>query len=346
MKSYSNIFKAVLSLLLLTAISPIFASGQKNVTEEQQTLVVYTYDSFASDWGAGPSIVEEFEKIYNVKVELYAPGDGVTILSQLIMEKNNPKADVLIGLDNNLLSRTLKEEILSPYKSPELRKIPENLLFDKTMHLTPYDYGYFAICYDKEVIKNPPASLEELTNAEFEDSLVLIDPRTSTPGLGFLLWTVAVYGDDYLDYWKRLSPSILTITEGWSSSYGLMTSGEASMVLSYSTTPFYHAENEGSTRYGALKFDEGNYEQIEGMGIVKGTKNRKLAEKFIDFMLSESSQKTLACKNVMFPAVKETELPDTYKYTFYADKALSIDSDQIEMNSAKWIQDWVESYGK
>lgn len=347
MKSFPRIFKAVLIISIITAHSFLFASGSTEpATDASKTLVVYSYDSFASEWGPGPSIIEEFEAMYDVTVEIHAPGDGVTVLSQLILEKENPKADVVIGLDNNLLARTLSEDILESYKPVEISKVSPDLLFDESFHLTPYDYGYFAICYDKENITNLPSSLEDLTKEEYKDSLILMDPRTSTPGLGFLLWTIAVYGDDYLAFWDRLEPSILTVAEGWSSGYGLFTQEEAPLVLSYSTSPAYHVMYEETTRFGALKFDEGNYEHIEGMGIVKGTENRDLAEKFIDFMLSDSSQKTLATANFMFPSVTDTELPEAYDYTFKADKALLIDASDIEKNSADWVQQWVENYGK
>jgi thiamine transport system substrate-binding protein len=345
MKSILQNLKAVLIITIFTANTFLFASGKTETETKTAPLVVYSYDSFASEWGAGPSIIAEFEALYGVKVELHAPGDGVTVLSQLIMEKDNPKADVVIGLDNNLLSRTLSEEILEPYKTKELSKISEDLLFDKSFHLTPYDYGYFAICYDKEFITDLPQSLEDLTKEEYKNSLILMDPRTSTPGLGFLLWTIAVYGDDYLSYWDRLTPSILTVTESWSSGYGLFTNEEAPLVLSYSTSPVYHVEYEETTRYGALKFIEGNYEHIEGMGIIKGTENRDLAEKFIDFMLTDSSQKTLALSNIMFPSVKDTVLPESFSHAFYAEKDLLIDSALIEDKSADWVQQWVENYG-
>ncbi len=347
MKSKPGLLKAVLYITLISAFLLFTNSCSKEEKKsDNKTLVVYSYDSFASEWGAGPSIIEDFEKKFDVTVELHAPGDGVTVLSQLIMEKENPKADLVIGLDNNLLARTLTENILEPYKSPELEKISSNLIFDKSYHLTPYDYGYFAICYDKENISNLPQSLEDLTKEEYKDSLILMDPRTSTPGLGFLLWTISVYGDDYLAYWDRLKPSIQTMTEGWSSGYGLFTKEEAPLVLSYSTSPVYHAEYEQSSRYGALKFTDGNYIHIEGMGIIKNSSNRDLAEKFIDFMLSDSSQKTLALSNIMFPSVTDTDLPDSFKHAFYADKILLLESDRIEESSTVWTQKWIENYSK
>lgn len=342
MKSFSRLLKAVLISVIIAASFQLYASGRQ---EETDKLVVYSYDSFASEWGAGPSIIAGFEEKYGVKVELYAPGDGVTVLSQLILEKNNPRADVVVGLDNNLLERALREKILEPYNSPLLVKVGKDLVFDNTNHLIPYDYGYFAICYDSEKIADLPRSLEDLTKPEYRDSLVLMDPRTSTPGLGFLLWTRKVYGDNYLSYWERLKPSILTISDSWSTGYGLFVNGEAPLVLSYSTSPAYHVEYEDTTRYGALQFAEGNYEHIEGMGIVNGTDKRDLAEKFIDVMLADTSQKTLALANIMFPAVTSTELPASFDYAFRADKALLIDSKDVESTSEIWVQKWVENFG-
>lgn len=344
MKSIFDTLRAVLIITLVTASFNLFASGQMDEAQPE-TLTIYSYDSFASEWGAGPSIIAEFEDKYGVTVELHAPGDGVTVLSQIILEKDNPKADVVVGLDNNLLERALNENILEPYKSANINNIDDSLIFDESNHLTPYDFGYFAICYDSENMEGLPTSLEELTDPKYENSLILMDPRTSTPGLGFLYWTISVYGDDYLDYWKRLEPSILTITEGWSSGYGLFTQEEAPMVLSYSTSPAYHVEYEETTRYGALEFSEGNYQHIEGMGIIKGTEKRDLAEKFIDHMLSNNSQNTLIYSNIMYPVVTDIELPASFDYAFKANKALLLESSEIEKNSNLWVQQWVESYG-
>ena len=186
------------------------------------------------------------------------------------MEKENPRADIIVGIDNNLLSRALEEDILEVYKSKNIGLISEELLFDPSFHVTPFDYGYFAFVYDSRVLKKIPERLEDLTAVEYRDKIILEDPRTSSPGLGFLLWTIAVFGDDYLDYWQQLKPNLLTITDGWDSAYGMFTGGEAPIVLSYTTSPAYHVEYEESRRYRALIFKRGNYRQIEGMAILKG----------------------------------------------------------------------------
>lgn len=338
----SNISLLIWTALLLLSHS-LFATG---VSEEKKskTLIVYCYDSFSSEWGAGPQIAESFLKENGISLIYNAPGDGVTVLNQLILEKESPMGDVVIGLDSSLLERTLEADILDTYNSPALVNVPDELIFDKSYHLLPYDYGHFAICYDSEKLEIPPASLEDLTSEEYTDSLILMDPRTSTPGLGFLLWTEAVYGDKWPDYWQRLKPSILTITQGWSQGYTLFTAGEAPMVLSYGTSPVYHAEYEDSRRYRAAGFSEGNPLQVEGMGIIKGTKNRREAELFIDFMLGEESQRALALSNIMFPANTEVILPDSFNMALMPEKSISISDTTGNINAL--INRWTEVFSR
>lgn len=318
----------------------LFAIGEKDNSD--QSITVYAYDSFVSEWGPGAVLAEMFKEQTGITVNFEAPGDAVTVMSKVIMEKENPKADVVIGIDNNLVPIALEEGILSPYKPKRANDIRSELLLDDDFNLTPYDWGFFAICYDTTKVTIPPTSLEDLTDSRFEDSIVLIDPRTSTPGMGFLLSTVAVYGDDWPDYWERLKPSIITIADGWSSAYGLFTNGESDMVLSYSTSPVYHVMWEETDRYQAVIFEEGNYVQIEGMGVVEGTDNRDAAEAFIDFMLSEEAQRTIAEYNIMFPAIESTELPEAFNYGLKSDTILRLSDDTISNESESYLQTWSE----
>ncbi|PIE04164.1 MAG: thiamine ABC transporter substrate-binding protein, partial [Spirochaetales bacterium] len=305
-------------LVLLMIPLPLFGRGgaeqSSSGTETAGALEVYCYDSFASEWGPGPAIAAAFEEQTGIQVNLHAPGDAVTVLNQLIVEKDRPVADIVIGLDNSLLTRALDAGILQKYKSPELKTVPQELVFDTSFHMLPYDYGHFAVCYDSGVLKTPPESLEELTGPEYKNSLVLMDPRTSSPGLGFLLWTAAVYGEQWQNYWKRLQPSILTITDSWSQAYTMFTAGEAPLVLSYGTSPVYHAEYEKSTRYRAAEFSEGHIMQIEGMGVVSGAKHPEAARAFIDFMLQAESQNTLAMSNIMLPVNSTVSLPPSFDF--------------------------------
>lgn len=298
--------------IILISGSVFLTVGCSKDADVPEILNVYCYDSFSSDWGPGPMIAEDFTAETGIEVVYHAPGDAVTVLNQLILEEGRSPADVVVGLDNSLLERAMESDLLTAYESPALSGVDESLIFDPGYFLLPYDYGHFAINYDSAVLENPPTSLEELTDSEYADSLVLMDPRTSTPGLGFLLWTVAVYGEDWPEYWERLKPSILTIADGWSQGYALFTSGEAPMVLSYGTSPAYHAEYEDTDRYRAAEFSDGHIAQIEGVGILKSTAYPEAARTFVDFMLGSSAQYSLAMANIMLPVTDAVELPESF----------------------------------
>jgi len=312
------------------------------VEAKEPDLTIYAYDSFVSEWGPAGKVIPKFESKYNVHVEVISVGDAGQVLNRAILEVKMPNADIILGIDNNLLSKAIDSGILKPYVSPNLNLIPEEFIFDKTHHITPFDYGYFAIVYDTKKISRPPESFEELLSPKYKGKLILEDPRTSSPGLGFLLWTISVYDQDYLGYWERLKPNILTITEGWDSAYGLFTSGEAPMVLSYTTSPAYHVEYENTKRYRAAIFKEGNYLQIEGMGILKGARNEKLAKKFIDFILTEDFQGEIPLTNWMFPVNQNVKLPASFKYAPKPEKTLSINTYEIKKNQENWINRWLK----
>jgi len=330
------------TVFLLPAIVFILISTSCGRSTPTETAIdVYCYDSFSSEWGPGPAIAAAFEEQEGIKVTFHAPGDAVSVLNQLILEKDDPRADVVIGLDDSLLGRALDSGVLVPYESPELDSVPDHLVFDPSHHLLPYDHGHFAINYDSEAVESPPTSLEDLTDPRFRESLVLMDPRTSTPGLGFLLWTVQIYGNSWPEYWSRLRPSILTVSDGWSQGYALFTAGEASMVLSYGTSPAYHAEYESTDRYRAIEFSDGHLRQVEGMGIVSGTEERDAAERFIDFMLTAESQSTVALSNIMLPARSDVDLPPSFDLALRPDQVLTTPPASDEL-----IDRWVEIFAE
>lgn len=324
--------KGIMVLVLI-----LMVLGRANTQEKE--LVIYAYDSFVS-WGLSDATIHKFEEKCNCKVTVLGVGDAGAVLSKAILEKDNPKADIVVGIDNNLLARALEADILIQYKPKNLELIPEEFVFDKSYHVIPFDYGFIAFVYDSEVVKEPPKSLKDLTDEKWRKKIILEDPRTSSPGLAFLYWTIAVYGEDYLDYWRELKPNILTISEGWDTAYGMFLSGEAPIVLSYATSPAYHVEYEDTYKYKALAFEEGNYMQIEGMGILKGSKNQELAKEFIEFMLTEDFQKEIPLTNWMFPVNPKAELPESFKYAAKPEKILVLNYQEIEENKEKWLNEW------
>jgi thiamine transport system substrate-binding protein len=321
------VFPALFSLASLVALT---MASMSCTSRNDAQLVLYAYDSFASEWGPAPIVIPAFEKATGIQVEIIVPGDAGQVLARAIDEKRAPTADVLIGIDGNLLPKAIAAGVLSQYKPVAHAEIPPDMVIDKSWRVTPYDWGSFAIMWDSEKLSSPPHSLEDLTKPEYARKLILMDPRTSTPGLGFLAWTQAVYGSKLADYWKRLSPSILTMSPGWDTGYGLFTSGEAPLVISYTSSAAYHAEYEKPGRYKALEFSDGHPLQIEGAGIVAGAKHRKAAEAFIDFMLTQEFQSVLPLTNWMYPVMPGIKLPASYSYAPKPVKTLPIDASSLQ----------------
>ena len=341
--------KHIFILVLLTAIlSFSFAQGsmEKQSQSEDNTLTIYCYDTFSSEWGSGPTLIPLFEEKTGIKVNVISTGDAVQMLNQAIMEGESCPADLILGISDDSASKAYKSGLFESYESPMLKDIPQELQFDSEHRLLPFDYGAFAFVYDTESNVTPPTSLEDLTKSEYKDKIILIDPRTSSVGLGLLLWTIEVYGEDgYLEWWEKAGANALTIADGWSSAYGLFTEGEAPIVLSYTTSPVYHVMWEDTTRYQALVFPEGHATTIEAVGILKHSKHKENAKAFVDFILSEG-QKETAIANSMYPANSTTELPEAYEYAPMPETLLHLDPDYIAENLDRWTTEWTEAMTK
>ena len=320
--SVTIIFAAVfiaLSLTVLGSCNKGKAPAANGAAGKE--IVIWTYDSFNSEWGPGPDVSKAFEGKTGIKITWVSHGDAGEIVSRLLLEGKNAGADIILGLDQNLAGRVLNSGLLEAYKPKGAEKIFHELVLDPSFKLTPLDYSYFAIVYDSEKLPVPPRNLEDLTDPKYKKSLILMDPRTSSPGLGFFGWVKEVYGTGWKDYWKRLQPSILTIAEGWSSGYGLFTKGEAPMVLSYTTSPGYHLENEHTERYKAAIFTDGHPMQIEAAGLLKAGKNKANAKVFLDFMLSPDFQNIVPLTNWMYPVI-DIPLPASFRINPKSDKPL------------------------
>ncbi len=328
----------IATILLCGALS--FMSGTAWTQTNQpgsQELTIWTYDSFISEWGPAAEIADAFTKTYGIKLHFVSKGDGGALLSSLLDVTKTPNADVVIGLDNNQLEKALASGLFTPLQLKNIGQIQKNLLIDPSNRLIPFDYGQFAFIWDSQSGIEPPTSLEDLTNPRFRKKIIIMDPRTSTPGLGFLAWTEAVYGNGWKDYWKRLAPSILAMTPSWDTGYGLFTKGEAPLVLSYSTSPAYHKAYENTERYKSLQFKEGHPAQIELAGVLASSRNRENALKLIDFLISSACQAFLPETQWMFPANTGTKLPPSFavagRYPTLTGKIQNLDRDPSEAAS-------------
>lgn len=305
-----------------------------------KTLTIYTYESFVSEWGPGPKVKEAFEKTCDCTVDFVGVADGVALLTRLKLEGESTKADLVLGLDTNLVAEAKATGQFEPHGiDVSAVKVPGGFSDDV---FVPYDYGHFAVVYDTEAMKTPPRSLKELVEGDAKDKIVIEDPRTSTPGLGLLLWVKSVYGDEADEAWAKLKGRVLTVTPGWSEAYGLFTKGEAPMVLSYTTSPAYHMVAEETERYQAAAFEEGHYIQIEVAGILKTAPQKELARQFMAFMVSPGFQDTIPTNNWMMPAAATSEpLPDAFGKLVAPEKTFLMSPDEVATHRKAWIDEWL-----
>ena len=326
------------SLLLLAVASPPFAAAS-------ETLTVYTYEGFPADYGPGPAIKVAFEKDCACTLAYVTAGDGVALLNRLKLEGSNSQADIVLGLDTNLTAEARATGLFEAHGiAPQGLTVPAPWTDDQFL---PFDFAHFAVVYDRQKIATPPASLAELVDGPATDKIVLEDPRTSTPGLGFLLWMKSVYGDKAPAAWAKLKARILTVAPGWTEAYGLFTKGEAPMVLSYTTSPAYHIISEKTDRYQAASFSEGHYLQIEVAGLVKSSAHKELARRFLAFMLTPKFQDAIPTNNWMFPAAATSApLPDAFNTLVKPAKTLLYTPEEVAKNRKAWIEEWQSAMGQ
>ena len=323
--------KTTLSLIALATITSTSAFAAEN------TLTVYTYDSFAADWGPGPKVEKAFEAKCGCDVNFVALDDGVSILNRLRLEGSNSKADIVLGLDNNLMAEAKKTGLLAEHNVDTSKTTLPNGWDDKTF--VPYDYGYFAFVYNKEKLANPPKSMKELVETRDDLKVIYQDPRTSTPGQGLMLWMKSIYGDDVTQAWQKLASKTVTVTKGWSEAYSMFLNGESDLVLSYTTSPAYHLIAENDSKFATANFAEGHYMQVEVAAKVKGAKNSELADQFMSFILSDEFQSAMPTGNWMYP-VTDVELPKGFETLSVPSKSLSFSADEVAKMRKSWIREW------
>ncbi|EOG7701572.1 thiamine ABC transporter substrate binding subunit [Vibrio parahaemolyticus] len=323
--------KTTLNLIALAAITSTSAFAAEN------TLTIYTYDSFAADWGPGPKIEQAFEAKCGCDVNFVALDDGVSILNRLRLEGGNSKADIVLGLDNNLMAEAKKTGLLTEHNVDTANTVLPNGWSDTTF--VPYDYGYFAFVYNKEKLANPPKSMKELVETRDDLKVIYQDPRTSTPGQGLMLWMKSIYGDDVTQAWQKLASKTVTVTKGWSEAYSMFLNGESDLVLSYTTSPAYHLIAENDSKFATANFAEGHYMQVEVAAKVKGSKNSELADQFMNFILSDEFQSAMPTGNWMYP-VTDVELPKGFETLSVPSKSLSFSADEMAKMRKSWIREW------
>jgi thiamine transport system substrate-binding protein len=274
---------------------------QKQV--DQPSLRVAASASFIAQWGPGPWLKNEFEKSCQCRVEFIDSGDTALLIQRLKLSTQN-RVDVVLGIDQLDLDLLRSELEWSPLPNLDVAW-EESIQAAVAPDFYPYNWGQFAFVTRKGELSNPPTSLDDLLHAELKEQLILQDPRTSSPGLNFLLWVIAIKGEkEGFNFIRKLSRQAKLYATSWSMSYGLFTKRQAKAVLSYTTSPLYHSIKEKDLSFQALPFSEGHPLQIEFMAIPRSCTQCALAEKFIQFALTPWAQRVIMENNFMFPVIK------------------------------------------
>ncbi|HEX6311496.1 MAG TPA: thiamine ABC transporter substrate-binding protein [Acidimicrobiia bacterium] len=338
-----------LLLALVAVVALAAACGDDSSGGDTITLV--THDSF----NVSDDVLEEFTDETGVEVKLLPAGDAGATLNQAILTKDDPLGDVIFGVDNTFLSRALDEDILVPYESPELANVPEEFQLDPRHRVTPVDYGDVCINYDKAYFADQglavPETLDDLTDPRYRGLLVTENPATSSPGLAFLMATVAEYGDDgWQDYWEALRANDVTVVSGWEEAYnGEFTAGEGEgdkpLVVSYASSPpaavYFSDPPPDESPIGTMLAS--CFRQIEFVGILDGTAMEEEARELVDFMLSDRFQADIPLNMFVFPVREGVELPEVFvEFADVPDDPLDLPADEIGENRESWIREWTD----
>lgn len=319
-------------------------------------IVVMTHDSF----DVSAEVLAAFTAETGISVEFLKAGDAGSVLNQAILSKDAPLADVLFGVDNTFLGRALAADIFVPYTAPALADLPVELQLDPSNRLLPVDFGYVVINYDRAALaaagRTPPASLEELARPEWRGQLVVQNPATSSPGLAFLLATIAHFGEggayNWQDFWRDLRANEIYVAQGWSEAYYTQFSGSSGagpypLVVSYATSPaaeVYFSEGKlAEPPTGNLLVPGGSFRQVEFVGILRGTRNEEAARRFVDFMLQPEFQADIPLHMFVYPANPAAPLPEVFQlFAEVPAQPATLAPEAIEQNRERWIQEWTE----
>ena len=305
-------------------------------------LTVITYDSFVSEWGPGPAVEAAFEETCECDLNFVAAGDGAALLARVKLEGERSEADIVLGIDTNLTAEAEATGLFAPHGGT-VGDLDVPVAWEDETFL-PYDWGYFAFVHDTS-LENVPQGFEEL--AESDVSIVIQDPRSSTPGLGLLLWVKAAYGDRATDIWSALADNVVTVTPGWSEAYGMFLEGEADMVLSYTTSPAYHLIAEEDASKAAAPFSEGHYMQVEVAGKLASTDQPELADRFLAFMLTDAFQAIIPTTNWMYPAaIPDAGLPDGFETLIQPAKPLLMSAAEARAARGPALDEWLNALSR
>ena len=306
----------VYPFLLLIFIIFFFASCKKediiHTSNDLRTdvLIIQSTDSFINS-GLASIVIEEFERQYECTIYLVNQKNGDELLNQLIANRENPVADIAMGILSTQFYRALQSNLFMQNDSELVRPVNDSvLLVDSRNRLIPYNYTYYGFVYDSEIIPTPPKTLGEMQSSIWNNRIITIDPSVSPSSRGKLLWSLGIFGERCFEqFWRTQRASIINMASNFDEAYTAFLAGEAPVIFSHVTTPFIYQEIEGLSRYKSFIPSEGTLKEIEFAGIISGSQNLYLARRFLEFMLSENFQSHVPTTLWRFPVINDIDLP-------------------------------------
>jgi thiamine transport system substrate-binding protein len=338
----------ILVALSIAGVVPASSAAERSAT----TITLVTHDSFA----VSKPVLRAFTARTGIDVEVLRAGDAGTALNQVILTEDDPLGDVFFGVDNTFLSRALDAGVFEPYTSPALSVVPPEYQLDPTHHLTPIDRGDVCINFDRRWFEKrdlaAPDTLDDLVDPQYDETLVVENPATSSPGLAFALASIARYGESgWLDYWSKLRSNGVKVVDDWTTAFeGNFTQGgnrgSYPLVVSYASSPPVAAaftEPPPATSPIGTMLDS-CFQQVEFAGVLAGTEHRGAARELVDFMLSKRFQADIPLQMYVFPVRAGTPLPPVFeKFAEVAPDPLSLPPGEIGRHREEWIEQWTET---
>ncbi|WP_424862160.1 thiamine ABC transporter substrate-binding protein [Streptomyces sp. MMS24-I29] len=327
------------------------SGGTKGTGPKTVTLV--SHDSF----NASDAVLKEFTEETGYTVKVLKSGDAGVALNQEILTKGSPRGDVFFGVDNTLLSRALDSGLFTPYEAKGIDRVEAATRLDAEHRVTPVDTGDVCVNYDKKYFADkklaPPRTFDDLAKPAYKNLLVTENAATSSPGLGFLLGTVAAYGEKgYQDYWKKLKDNGVKVVDGWEQAYNEEFSGSAGgrkakadrpLVVSYASSPpvevLYAKPQPAEAPTGVATGT--CFRQIEFAGLLNGAKNEAGGKALLDFLIGKRFQEDMPLNMFVNPVVPDAKLPELFtKFGETVEKPTTVAPDLIAKNREQWVQSW------
>ena len=339
------------ALCTLVSGLALCAAGCGGSDETPTEVVLVTHDSFA----ISDDVKRAFEDESGLTLRILRGGDAGEIVTRALLTAGNPEGDALFGVDNNLLQRALDGDVFEEYESPPLENVDPELVLDPGHRATPIDRGDVCLNYDKawfaQRAVTPPRSLSDLTMPRYRNLLVVENPATSTPGLAFLLATIAEFGERWQDYWRGLRANGVLVVDGWEEAYNARFSGSSGgtgsrpMVVSYASSPpaevIFRDPRPTEAPTGVV--ERSCFRQIELAGVLRGAKNEDGARALIDFMLSKPFQEDIPLQMFVFPARTDAALPPEFEqFAVVPEDPLELPPEEIEENRERWVDEWTD----